>query len=231
MRLAVFTDALAHLGAGEALECPGHDRTLQDTIRLASELGVARIVCMSGGRAELAGAGWFPGLERETEEYWRRRVLPYWDEVGRLAEQSDPALRLCLELEPGAAVFNVSTFERLAASTPCLALNLDPSHFFWQSIDPLAVVGRLATRIGFAHGKDVVVDHERVATDGVLDRTAWRYAVVGRGHSARWWQLFADALRRAGYDDVISIEHEDDAVTPEAGLLEAAAALRPALNP
>ena len=47
--------------SGNPLEREDHDAALRDTIRLAGELGVPRVVCMSGGRAELAGAGWFPG--------------------------------------------------------------------------------------------------------------------------------------------------------------------------
>ena len=212
--------------SGNPLERPAHDRALRDTIRLACEVGVDRIVCMSGGKAELSGGGWFPGVEEEIERYWQAHVLVYWEEITTLAEQSDPALRLCLELEPGAAVYNVSTFERLAALSPSVALNLDPSHLFWQSIDPLAVTDRLASRVAFAHGKDVQFQDARIAVDGVLDRTAWQYTVVGRGHDVEWWRSFIQQLRRGGYDGVVSIEHEDHAVPVEDGLLEAAETLR-----
>jgi sugar phosphate isomerase/epimerase len=212
--------------SGNPLEQPAHDRALRDTVRLAPELGVERIVCMSGGKAELSGAGWFPGVEEEIDRYWPARVLPYWEEVMALAERADPALRLCFELEPGAAVFNVSTFERLAALSPSVALNLDPSHFFWQSIDPLAVAERLEGRVGFVHGKDVEFQDARIVVDGVLDRTAWQYTIVGRGHTAGWWRSFIHQLRCGGYDGVISIEHEHPAVPGEEGVLEAAEALR-----
>jgi sugar phosphate isomerase/epimerase len=212
--------------SGNPLEQPLHDRALRDTIRLARELRVDRIVCMSGGRAELG----LPGVEDEIERYWQAHVLPYWEEITTLAEQSDPTLRLCLELEPGAAVFNVSTFERLAALSPSVALNLDPSHFFWQSIDPLAVASRLARYVGFVHGKDVQFDAARVAVDGVLDRTAWHYGTVGRGHPVSWWGAFIDALRHGGYDGIVSIEHEDPDVTAEEGLVESAETLRRAIG-
>src|SRR4029077_15143652 len=109
------------------------------------------------------------------------------------------------------AAFNVSTVERLLALGPNLAVNVDPSHFFWLGIDPLAAIERLKGRIGFAHGKDTVVS-ERAEVDGVLDRTAWRYATVGQGHDVEWWSSFVAALARAGYDEVVSVEHEDDAV-------------------
>ena len=215
--------------SGNPLEVDEHDRALRDTIRLAGLLGVDRVVCMSGGRAELAGAGWFPGLEEEIERYWSTRVLPYWEAVSALALQEHEGLRLCFELEPGSAVFNVSTFERIAALGANLAVNLDPSHFFWQAIDPLAVVRRLGDRIAFAHGKDTVLVPDRVAVDGVVDRTTWRYATVGRGHGEAWWSDFARELHGAGYDGVVSVEYEDPVVAPEASIVEAVRALERAV--
>ena len=211
--------------SGNPLEDADHDLVLHSTIELAAELGVERVVCMSGGRAHLAGAGWFPGLEDDTERYWTERVLPYWEATAEFAHRVDDRLRLCFELEPGSAVYNVSTFERLAALGDNIAVNLDPSHFFWQSIDPLEVVRRLGGRIGYAHGKDTVLDTERLALDGVLDRTAWRYATVGHGHDVEWWRAFSSELAAAGYDGPVSIEYEDPTVPPEQSIAESARVL------
>jgi len=216
--------------SGNPLEVTEHDLALRETIRLAADLGVDRVVCMSGGRAELAGAGWFPGIEAATERYWQERVMPYWDEVAAFANAEHPALRLCLELEPGSAVFNVRTFERVSRCGENLAVNLDPSHFFWQEIDPVTVVERLGSRVGFAHGKDTVLDGGRVALDGLVDRGSWRYATVGHGHDVAWWQAFVDALARAGYDRVLSIEYEDPLVPPEESVAEAARLLGGAIG-
>jgi sugar phosphate isomerase/epimerase len=214
---------------GNPLEDASHDRALRSTIALAAALGVQTVACMSGGKPELSGGAWFPGVEDAVEAYWRNRVLPYWSEIADLAAWAGGDLRLCLELEPGSAAFNVSTVERLLEVSPALAVNVDPSHFFWQSIDPLAAVARLGGRIGFAHGKDTVVDEGRVALDGLLDRTAWRYATVGHGHGPEWWASFVAALRAAGYDGVISVEHEDEAVAPEQGIAESGGALARAI--
>jgi len=216
--------------SGNPLESSDDDAALRETIALAARLGVDRIVCMSGGRAELSGGAWFPQIEEAVESYWATRVLPYWTEIARLAATEHPDLRLCFELEPGAAAFNVSTLERLLDVGSNLAVNLDPSHFFWQSIDPLVAVRRLAGRIGFAHGKDTVLDDERVQFDGVLDRRAWRYATVGHGRGVDWWRSFADELRTAGYDGVVSIEYEDPLVSPAVSVVWAAGLLGEAVG-
>lgn len=210
---------------GNPLEDPDHDHSLRTTIALAAVLRVGTVACMSGGRPELSGGAWFPGVEDAVDAYWIDRVLPYWREIAELVEREAPDVRLCLELEPGSAAFNVSTAGRILELAPCFAVNLDPSHCFWQQIDPIAAAAHLGSRIGFAHGKDTIVDPERARLDGVLDRTAWRYATVGHGHSPEWWASFASALEAAGYEGVISIEHEDDAVTPEVGIAESARVL------
>jgi sugar phosphate isomerase/epimerase len=126
-------------------------------------------------------------------------------------------------------VYNVATFERLGSATPSLAVNLDPSHLFWQSMDPLEVVRRLSGRIGFAHGKDTVLEPERVALDGVLDRRSWRFATVGDGHDLAWWDAFVAALRAASYAGVVSIEYEDPTRSSEDSVLRAARTLAQAL--
>ena len=209
---------------GNPLEDADHDRALRATIGLAATLGVDTVACMSGGRPELSGGAWFPGVEDAVESYWRERVLPYWAEVTEIARERRPALRLCLELEPGSAAFNTSTVERLLTVAPNLAVNVDPSHFFWQGIEPLSAIARLSGRIGFAHGKDTLVS-DRVALDGLLDRSAWRYATVGHGHDVTWWREFVGALAQAGYDEVVSVEHEDDAVAATDGISESAGVL------
>jgi sugar phosphate isomerase/epimerase len=211
--------------SGNPLEVADHDRALRETIELARTLGVERIVCMSGGRPELSGGAWFPHVELAAQDYWANRVLPYWREVASLADE----IQLCFELEPGSAAFNVSTVDRLLELAPNLAVNLDPSHFFWQSIDPLVAIRRLAGRIGYAHAKDTVLVRERVMVDGLLDRSTWRYATVGHGRGVKWWQMFVEELQRAGYDGVLSIEYEDPIVDAEDSVVEAAGLLGGAL--
>jgi sugar phosphate isomerase/epimerase len=212
--------------SGNPVEIELHDQDLRKTIELARLLGVDRVVCMSGGSASLSGGGWFPQIEQEIEAYWRDVLVPYWSAINGVAP---PGLRLCFELEPGAAVYNVSTFEQIARVGGALAVNLDPSHLFWQSIDPLEVTRRLGRRIGFAHAKDTVVDPQRVLLDGPLDRRSWRFATVGDGHDVHWWRAFLTALRAIGHDDVVSIEYEDPATPAEQSVVAAAHVLREAL--
>jgi sugar phosphate isomerase/epimerase len=216
-----------------------HDQDLRDTIRLAAMLGVDRVVAMSGcpgagpsdrERPHFSGGGWLPDLEAVAEWQWSERVLPYWTELADFAHSEHPALRICFELHPGTYVYNTETFSQLSGAGESLAVNLDPSHFFWQSIDPIAVVRALGRHIGYAHGKDTRFNQSSVALNGVLDnrwpmpaeKMPWTFAGVGRGHDREWWAQFLKALAEVGFDGTISIEHEDPFVSPEEGIVESA---------
>jgi sugar phosphate isomerase/epimerase len=210
-----------------------HDRDLRETIRLAAALGVDRVLALAGCpgdvRPRFAAGGWLPYLEGEHERQWREVGEPYWRGLSEFARREHPSCLVCVELHPGTLVFNATTFGELAACGENLAANIDPSHFFWMRIDPLAVA-RDVPRVGYAHLKDVVFDAAVLALDGLLDHrwpagdASWHFATVGRGSPADWWLAFLDALAARGVDRV-AIEHEDPTVPAVDGIAEAAALL------
>jgi sugar phosphate isomerase/epimerase len=222
-----------------------HDEELRDAIRLAALLGVDRIVAMAGCPAGTTGdrtphfdaGGWLPYLAGVYERQWESAVAPYWGELAAFAQREHEALQICIELHPGTCVYNTETFERFAALAPNLAANLDPSHLFWQQMDPLTVAASLS-RIRHAHAKDVVFNDRRLATNGLLDHrwtptdadAPWTFATVGRGHDTDWWTSFGAVLAERGVAS-ISIEHEDPRVDADRGLGRAATFLAGALGP
>jgi sugar phosphate isomerase/epimerase len=58
---------------------------------------------------------------------------------------------------------------------------------------------------------------ETKPNDRVAER-AWNYVTLGYGHSEIWWRDFVIQLRQNGYDDVLSIEHEDYSLPPIVGV-------------
>ncbi len=222
-----------------------HDAALRDTIRLAGLLGADRVVAMSGcpgaGPSDAAphfpAGGWLPDLEAIADRQWTERVLPYWSELSRFAASEHPGLRICFELHPGTWVYNTATFSMAREIGPNIGVNLDPSHFFWQGMDALAVVEEVGDRIGHAHGKDVLEIPANRARNGVLDsrwpgrpaEMPWNFATVGRGRDLAWWTEFVRTLRRRGFDGTISIEFEDPFVPVEESIAEAARVLAAAI--
>lgn len=107
---------------------------------------------------------------------------------------------------------------------PNVGFNYDPSHLIWQGIDYLAGVDRYADRIFHTHAKDTEIRHDVLAVRGNQAGGWWRYVIPGFG-SIQWGKYVA-RLRRAGYHGVLSIEHEDGAFSPEAGLTKGLGYLR-----
>jgi sugar phosphate isomerase/epimerase len=219
------------------------------TIRLAGALGVGRIVCMSGCPGSPQGGGypnwvvasWPEDFLELLDWQWRERVIPFWSEMAELAK-AEGVGQLCFELHPGMCVYNVSSFNRLrAAIGPIISANLDPSHFFFQGVDPLAVIRTLGDAIGYVHAKDARVEPYNLAVQGALDLQpgkpvrdlVWVYRTLGYGHGAQFWADFVSGLRSVGYDGVLSIEHEDplmdaeEAVGRAVGLLKNTALFGP----
>ena len=224
-----------------------HDQALRRTIELAADLGVDRIVAMSGcpgagpGRStapHFPANAWLPDYAGIAAWQFEARVRPYWEEIDALASAASADLRICLELHPGAHVFNVESYLRLHAVAPGIAVNLDPSHLFWQQMEPLRVVERLGPLVAYAHAKDVRYHPAELALNGLLDsrwpgdpeHIPWDFAAVGHGvKDSGWWQSFAAALAAGTSAPFLSIEHEDRLVAPEQGIPVSAAVLAAAL--
>jgi sugar phosphate isomerase/epimerase len=225
-----------------------HQLALRESILLAAELGVERVVAMSGcpggpganGAGSwpvFAGGAWLPDMEGLWDVQWSDHIAPFWERLSSWAETSSPDVTVCLELHPGTSIYNAASFLRLREVTADnVAVNLDPSHFWWQGIDPLATLERIGGHVGFVHGKDTVLYPARIAVHGMLDfrwpadpdAVPWHFCAVGRGRSAGAWAELIAALETAGYEGPISIEHEDPTLSPEAGVDASLAGLRAA---
>jgi sugar phosphate isomerase/epimerase len=251
-----FTAAISSRGLRlAALNCSGFPlhpvigaaerRSIEETIRLAGELGVDKIVTMSGCPGDGVGATtlnwiWYPWpedavalLERQWDE-----AIPFWQEMARLAARHG-VRRIAFELHPLYLVYNVPTLFRLRSAVgDVVGANLDPSHLFWQQMDPLAVIRALGPAIHHVHLKDTAVIPDEVAIAGVLDvrpfdvpeGRAWNFRTVGRGHDATFWQAFVTGLVSAGYAGSLSIEHEDRSEDPLVGVTESAAFIQTVLD-
>jgi sugar phosphate isomerase/epimerase len=98
-----------------------------------------------------------------------------------------------------------------------LYLNFDPSHLVWLGIDPVEALGTIGDRVLHVQAKDVEVDlaaRSVYSTFGqVIGRTSpwesgwWRYRIPGLGEVD--WPGLIEALRVAGFDGFVSVEHED----------------------
>lgn len=248
--LSEFKSKLADQGASiSALSCHGNAlhpdagrarqarEVSRKTILLAEKLGVSVVVDFSGCPGDSPGSvapnwvtcPWPPDYRDVLEWQWNEVVAPYWIEHAAFAAQH--GVKIAVEMHPGFVVYSPETMLRLRSLTgPPVGCNYDPSHMFWQGIDPIAAIRVLGEAIYHVHAKDTQLYAANLPLTGVLDtkpytderNRGWIFRTCGYGHGAEWWKEFASTLRMFGYDGVLSIEHEDSLLSPEEGLRKAA---------
>ncbi len=214
-----------------------HAETSRKTIMLAEKLGVTRVIDFSGCPGDSENSKypnwvttpWPPDYLDVLKWQWEKKVIPYWKKRAKFAE--DHGVRIAIEMHPGFVCYSPETLLRLReAAGPALGCNFDPSHMFWQGIDPCAAVRALGAAVFHVHAKDTRMYEVNFRVNGVLDtkpyrdekNRSWIFRTVGYGHDTDFWGDLVSTLQMVGYDDVLSIEHEDSLMSIDEGLTKAA---------
>ncbi len=220
----------------------GYHRQFEAAILLAEKLGVRTVVGFSGcpGDCEESKypnwpvATWPDDFEKIRQWQWNEKLIPYWKKTAAFAE-AHGVDQIAFELHPGFSVYNPETLLRMREAVgPVIGANVDPSHLFWQGIDPVAAIRELKGAIYHFHAKDTAIDSRNTAVNGVLStlpfgqiaERSWVFRTVGYGHDESVWRAIFSELAKVGYDGVISIEHEDGLMTDKEGLEKAVAFLK-----
>ncbi len=215
-----------------------------DTILLAEKLGIKTVIDFSGCPGESENAtkpnwvtcAWPPDYLDVLNWQWDKKVIPYWKKQAKFAK--DHGVRVAFEMHPGFVVYNTETMLKLRkACGTNIGANFDPSHLFWQGMDPIQSVRALGKAIFHVHAKDVKICPYNTPINGVLDtkhygdelKRSWVFRTVGYGHGKEWWNDFVSTLRMVGYDGPLSIEHEDSLMSNVEGLTKAVALLKEVL--
>ena len=221
-----------------------YHQDIKDAIDLASKLGINRIVTFSGCPGDCEDSkypNWpvspFPeDFQTVVEWQWEKKLIPYWKEMGQYAE--DKGVKVAMEMHGGYSVHTPYTAIKMRKETGCKSLgaNLDPSHMWWQGIDPVKAVRYLSEEdcLFYFHAKDAMIDPNYVSYYGLTDMQSfgvaygrgWQFRTVGFGHDLKTWADIFSTMRACGYDDVVSIEHEDSYMSIEEGMEKAIANLR-----
>ena len=176
---------------------------------------------------------WPDDFLKVLDYQWNKVLVPYWKEEEAYAKEH--GVKIALEMHPGMCVYNPETAQKLRAATgESLGVNFDPSHLFWQGIDPIQAVRSLGETIFHVHAKDTRVDRLNTGLNGVLDtkpysdeiHRSWLFRSVGYGHDYDFWKDLVSNLRLVGYDYVLSIEHEDSLMSSAEGLRKAVECLK-----
>ena len=223
-----------------------HDGIFRNTIELASMLGIETVVNFSGCPGDGPGGKfpnwvtcpWPPDFGDILAYQWDKVAIPYWTEINGLLKSKK--VRVGLEMHPGFIVYNPETALKLRrACGDRIGVNFDPSHLFWQGMDPVYAIRKLGKKgaIFHFHAKDCKIDEINTKTHGVLDtksytgeiKRSWVFRTIGYGHDAQVWKDMVSNLRLIGYDGALSIEHEDSLMSGREGFKKAVAFLKDVL--
>lgn len=218
------------------------DDDFKNAILLAEELGVTTIIGFSGCPGDSEGSKypnwvtccWPYDFQDVVDYQWNEVAIPYWKKTAEFAK-AHGIEKIAFEMHPGFIVYNPQTLLRLREAVgDIIGANVDPSHLFWQGIDPVAAIRELKGAIYHFHAKDTKIDERKRNVNGVLSHTTydklterpWVFRTVGYGHGETTWRDIISELKLNGYDGAISIEHEDALMSPEEGLRKAIAFLK-----
>jgi len=222
-----------------------HKSGQRNAILLAQKLEVDRIVSFSGCPGDSDSSkypnwvtsAWPQDYPKILEWQWSEKVIPFWRKEAEFAEKNGVD-KICIEMHPGFVVYNSETMLRLRdGAGKVIGANFDPSHMFWQGIDPCVGIRELEGCIYHFHAKDTHLDKANISSNGVLDAKnlsllkdrSWYFRTVGYGHDAIVWKDMMSALRLVNYDYVVSIEHEDAILSRDEGLRKAVSFLKQVL--
>jgi len=203
---------------------------MKDTARAAAAFGVTVVTGFTGSSIWHQLYSFPPNdwaaLERGYEDFAERwgPIIDVFDAEG---------VRFALEVHPTEIAYDLVTTRKTLDAIgrrPGFGINLDPSHFIPQLLDPVAFAAEFSDRIYNVHVKDskVLTDGRRSILGSHIDfgeaERGWTF--VSPGHGDVDFEALFRMLNRLGYDGPLAVEWEDSGMDREWGAADAAAFLR-----
>jgi sugar phosphate isomerase/epimerase len=160
---------------------------------------------------------------KEFADRWNP-IMDVFDECG---------VRFGLEVHPSEIAYDFwSTRRTLDAigNRPAFGINFDPSHLYWQMVDPVEFIYEFKDRIYHVHVKESIRNLN--GRNGILGshlffgdhRRGWDFVSPGRG-GVPFERVFR-ALNDVGYQGPLSVEWEDNGMNRDQGAPEACALVK-----
>jgi sugar phosphate isomerase/epimerase len=213
--------------AQDAAEADGYKAFLMERIKLAGKIGVPKVICTTGITPQSSDVKCASNFAPEASIPAVKEALsPFMEEAVK------QGVKLCFENCPmmGGIVHSPYMWDLVFDALDCdqAGLAYDPSHLYWQMMDPYEAIKAAGKRIFHVHAKDASIDRAALGRVGILHSFSytaqidesglalphgnrkplwWHYRLPGLGE-LNWPRIFMH-LHDVGYTGFVSIEHED----------------------
>jgi sugar phosphate isomerase/epimerase len=173
----------------------------------------------------------FPPVPPEMIENGYKEFAQRWNPI--LDVFDEQGVKFALEVHPSEIAYDFWTTKRALQAInhrEAFGINFDPSHLYWQMVDPVEFVYEFADRIYHMHVKESIrlLNGRNSILGSHLPfgdrRRGWDFVSPGRG-GVPFERVFR-ALNDIGYDGPYSIEWEDNQMNRDQGAPEALAYVR-----
>jgi sugar phosphate isomerase/epimerase len=203
---------------------------VENTARAAARFGVKVVNGFTGSKIWHVLA-MFPPVPPEMIEAGYQDFADRWNPI--LDVFDEVGVRYALEVHPSEIAYDFWTTRRALEALgrrEAFGINFDPSHLYWQMVDPVEFVYEYADRIYHMHVKEsmrVLNGRNSILASHLFfgdHRRGWDFVSPGRG-GVPFERVFR-ALNNVGYSGPYSIEWEDNGMNREQGAPEALAMVR-----
>jgi sugar phosphate isomerase/epimerase len=198
---------------------------VKNTARAAAKFGV-KVVNGFVGSAIWHVLAMFPPVSSEMIEDGYKDFAARWTPIMNVFQAE--GVKYALEVHPSEIAYDFWTTQKTLEAIdyhPAFGINFDPSHLYWQMVDPVDFIYAYADRIFHMHVKESI----RVLNgrNGILGshlvfgdhRRGWDFVSPGRG-GVPFERIFR-ALNDVGYSGPLSVEWEDNGMNRDQGAPEA----------
>jgi len=198
---------------------------MKNAARAAAKLGVDVVVGFTGSSIWHL-VYFFPPTEQADVDEGFKDFAEKWNPILDVFEEV--GVKFALEVHPTEIAYDIYSSERALRELgyrKSFGFNFDPSHFYWQMMDPVKFIEKFSDRIFNVHIKDSIRTLDGYSSilsshlsfgDG---RRGWDFRSPGRGGVN--FEAIVRALNRIGYKGPLSVEWEDMGMERERGAREA----------
>ncbi len=203
---------------------------VKNTARAAAKFGVKVVNGFTGSKIWHVLA-MFPPVPPAMIEDGYKDFADRWNPILDVFDEA--GVKFGLEVHPSEIAYDYWSTKRALEAVnrrPAFGINFDPSHLYWQMVDPVAFVHEYGDRIYHVHIKESV--RRLDGRNGILGshltfgdyRRGWDFVSPGRG-GVPFEQVFR-ALNAVDYQGPLSVEWEDNGMNRDQGAPEALALAR-----